>query len=138
MIDSPTRRVGGAVASGFAEVVHGLPMLSLDNAFTEQDVLDFDRRVRERLGSDTVAYSAEPKLDGVAISLVYEDGLLVRAATRGDGAVGEDVTHNVRTIASVPLRLHGEGDSRTDRGSWRGVYATRWFSGAEQAGAEVR
>jgi DNA ligase (NAD+) len=108
-IDSPTRRIGGAVASGFAEVVHGLPMLSLDNAFTEQDVLDFDRRVRERLGTDTVLYSAEPKLDGVAISLIYEEGLLACAATRGDGAVGEDVTHNVRTIASVPLRLHGKG-----------------------------
>lgn len=106
-IDSPTRRVGGAVAGGFAEVVHGMPMLSLDNAFTDQDVIDFDRRVCERLSSDSVVYSAEPKLDGVAISLVYEHGLLVRAATRGDGAVGEDVTHNVRTIASIPLRLHG-------------------------------
>lgn len=108
-MDSPTRRVGGAVAGGFAEVVHGVPMLSLDNAFTEQDVLDFDRRVRERLGTDTVVYSAEPKLDGVAISLIYEDGLLVCAATRGDGTVGEDVTHNVRTITSVPLRLQGKG-----------------------------
>jgi DNA ligase (NAD+) len=108
-IDSPTRRIGGAVSSGFAEVAHGVPMLSLDNAFTEQDVVDFDRRVRERLGADTVTYSAEPKLDGVAISLVYEHGLLSCAATRGDGAVGEDVTHNVRTIASVPLRLRGSG-----------------------------
>jgi DNA ligase (NAD+) len=108
-IDSPTRRIGGAVASGFAEVVHGVPMLSLDNAFTEQDVVDFDRRVRERLGADTVVYSAEPKLDGVAISLIYEDGLLACAATRGDGAVGEDVTHNVRTIPSVPSRLQGRG-----------------------------
>lgn len=106
-IDSPTRRVGGAVASGFAEVPHGVPMLSLDNAFTEQDVIDFDRRVRERLGSDSVIYSAEPKLDGAAISLIYEQGLLVQAATRGDGAVGEDVTHTVRTISSVPLRLTG-------------------------------
>ncbi len=108
VIDSPTRRVGGAVGSGFAEIVHGLPMLSLDNAFSDQDVIDFDRRVRERLGSEAVVYSAEPKLDGVAISLAYEHGLLVRAATRGDGAVGEDVTHNVRTINSVPLKLHGE------------------------------
>ncbi|MCL4792610.1 MAG: NAD-dependent DNA ligase LigA, partial [Gammaproteobacteria bacterium] len=108
-IDSPTQRVGGAVAGGFAEVVHGVPMLSLDNAFTEQDLLEFDRRVRERLDSDMVVYSAEPKLDGVAISLVYEDGVLVCAATRGDGTVGEDVTHNVRTIASVPLKLKGKG-----------------------------
>lgn len=107
-IDSPTRRVGGAVASGFAEIVHGVPMLSLDNAFSDQDVTDFDRRVRERLGREAVVYSAEPKLDGVAISLTYEQGLLVRAATRGDGAVGEDVTHNIRTINSVPLKLHGE------------------------------
>ena len=108
MIDSPTGRVGGAVASGFAEVVHGVPMLSLDNAFSDQDAIDFDRRVRERLGTEAISYSAEPKLDGVAISLVYEHGLLVRAATRGDGKVGEDVTHNVRTISLVPLKLHGE------------------------------
>lgn len=107
--DSPTLRVGGAVGSGFAEVVHGAPMLSLDNAFSDQDVIDFDRRVRERLGREALVYSAEPKLDGVAISLTYEHGLLLRAATRGDGAVGEDVTHNVRTINSVPLELHGEG-----------------------------
>lgn len=105
--DSPTRRVGGAVGSGFAEIVHGAPMLSLDNAFSDQDVIEFDRRVRERLGREAVVYSAEPKLDGVAISLSYEHGLLVRAATRGDGAVGEDVTHNVRTINSVPLKLRG-------------------------------
>lgn len=108
IFDSPTQRVGGAVASGFAEVEHGVPMLSLDNAFSDQDVIDFDRRVRERLGTEAVSYSAEPKLDGVAISLVYERGVLVSAATRGDGAVGEDVTHNVRTIASVPLKLRGE------------------------------
>lgn len=105
--DSPTQRVGGAVSGGFAEVVHGLPMLSLDNAFSDQDVLDFDRRIRERLGVDAVVYCAEPKLDGVAISLVYENGRLLVAATRGDGTVGEDVTHNVRTIASVPLELRG-------------------------------
>ncbi|MBM4221460.1 MAG: NAD-dependent DNA ligase LigA, partial [Gammaproteobacteria bacterium] len=107
--DSPTRRVGGAVSGGFAEVVHGVPMLSLDNAFSDQDVLDFDRRIRERLGADVVVYSAEPKLDGVAISLIYENRRLVCAATRGDGAIGEDVTHNVRTIASVPLELKGRG-----------------------------
>lgn len=108
IIDSPTQRVGGAVASGFAEVRHGIPMLSLDNAFSDQDVIDFDRRVRERLGVEALGYSAEPKLDGVAISLVYESGVLLCAATRGDGAVGEDVTHTVRTIASVPLKLRGD------------------------------
>jgi DNA ligase (NAD+) len=107
--DSPTQRVGGSPAEGFAEVRHEAAMLSLDNAFSPEDVAAFDRRVRERTGTEPVAYSAEPKLDGVAISLVYEGGLLVRGATRGDGTVGEDVTHNVRTIRSIPLRLAGSG-----------------------------
>jgi len=105
--DSPTQRVGGAPSAGFGEVVHAVPMLSLDNAFTEQDVLDFDRRVRERLDVETVQYSAEPKIDGLAISLRYEYGRLVQAATRGDGTRGEDVTANVRAIRSVPLALRG-------------------------------
>jgi DNA ligase (NAD+) len=105
--DSPTQRVGGAPSSAFGEVVHAVPMLSLDNAFSEQDVLDFDRRVRERLDVETVDYSAEPKIDGLAISLRYEDGRLVQAATRGDGTRGEDVTANVRAIRSVPLALRG-------------------------------
>ena len=103
--DSPTQRVGGVASRTFAEVVHALPMLSLENAFEEQDVLDFDRRVRERLEVEDIDYSAEPKLDGLAISVRYEDGQFVQAATRGDGARGEDVTANVRTIRSVPLRL---------------------------------
>jgi DNA ligase (NAD+) len=107
--DSPTQRVGAAPLASFAEVVHRVPMLSLDNAFTEQDLVEFDRRVRERAGVEgAVAYSAEPKLDGLAISLCYEHGLLVQAATRGDGYRGEDVTQNVRTIPSVPLRLIGK------------------------------
>jgi DNA ligase (NAD+) len=107
--ESPTQRVGAAPASGFAEVRHEIPMLSLDNAFDDGEVLAFDRRVRERLGTeDHVAYSAEPKLDGLAISIVYEQGRFKRAATRGDGTVGEDVTHNVRTIKSVPLQLRGK------------------------------
>jgi DNA ligase (NAD+) len=105
--DSPTQRVGGFVSREFAEVVHAVPMLSLDNAFSEQDVLDFDRRVRERLDVAEVEYSAEPKIDGLAISVRYERGRLVQAATRGDGAKGEDVTANVRAIRSVPLRLVG-------------------------------
>ena len=105
--DSPTQRVGGFVSREFAEVVHAVPMLSLDNAFSEQDVLDFDRRVRERLDVADVEYSAEPKIDGLAISVRYERGRLVQAATRGDGAKGEDVTANVRAIRSVPLRLVG-------------------------------
>jgi DNA ligase (NAD+) len=105
--ESPTQRVGGSPSAAFGEVVHAVPMLSLDNAFTEQDVIDFDRRVRERLDVESVDYSAEPKIDGLAISLRYEHGRLVQAATRGDGTKGEDVTANVRAIRSVPLALRG-------------------------------
>jgi DNA ligase (NAD+) len=108
--DSPTQRVGAQPLDGFEEVAHALPMLSLDNAFSEQEMVDFDRRVRERLKRDEeIVYAAEPKLDGLAISLRYDQGHLVQAATRGDGSRGEDVTLNVRTIPSVPLRLLGEG-----------------------------
>lgn len=107
--DSPTQRVGAQPLDGFGEVQHQVPMLSLDNAFSDQEMIDFDRRVKERLGSDhAIAYSAEPKLDGLAISLRYEQGVLVQGATRGDGSKGEDVTQNVRTIPSVPLRLLGD------------------------------
>lgn len=107
--DSPTQRVGGAPVSGFAEVRHRLPMLSLDNAFSREDVVAFDRRVRERLEAEKeISYSCEPKMDGLAVSLTYRKGSLEIAATRGDGTVGEDVTHNIRTIQSVPLRLTGK------------------------------
>lgn len=105
--DSPTQRVGAKPLESFVEVRHELPMLSLNNAFSAEELVDFDRRVRERLDMDAVEYAAEPKLDGLAISLMYEDGLLVRGATRGDGYTGEDVTHNVRTIQVIPLRLKG-------------------------------
>lgn len=106
--DSPTQRVGAEPADEFAEVTHRLPMLSLDNAFASEDVVAFDRRVREKLGRAVpVEYSAEPKLDGLAVSVTWEHGLFVRAATRGDGTRGEDVTANVRTIRAVPLRLQG-------------------------------
>ncbi|KKL47770.1 hypothetical protein LCGC14_2332230, partial [marine sediment metagenome] len=106
--DSPTRRVGSTAETSFDEVVHRLPMLSLDNAFSEEELRDFDRRVRERLGSDNdIEYVCEPKLDGLAVSVHYEQGLLVRAATRGDGYAGEDITANIRTIPSVPLRIRG-------------------------------
>jgi len=105
--DSPTQRVGAEPLKGFAEVRHEIPMLSLGNVFSEEELADFDRRVREGLGVDEVEYSAEPKLDGLAISIRYEQGVLVRAATRGDGATGEDVTQNVRTIEAVPLKLLG-------------------------------
>ena len=106
--DSPTQRVGAQPLEGFGEVRHEIPMLSLDNAFDNEELAEFDRRVRERLEIDKVEYAAEPKLDGLAISLLYEDGMLVRGATRGDGSSGEDVTLNVRTIESIPLRLMGE------------------------------
>src|SRR5580658_1686921 len=106
--DSPTQRVGGAPVADFGVVEHAVPMLSLDNAFTEQDVRDFDRRIHERLKRATdIRYSAEPKLDGLAVSLIYRRGTLQRAATRGDGLHGEDVTANVRTIRGVPLMLRG-------------------------------
>jgi DNA ligase (NAD+) len=105
---SPTQRVGGAPRGDLAEVEHAVPMLSLGNAFTEEDIVEFDRRVRERLGvEEEIEYTAEPKLDGLAVTLVYEDGRLVRGATRGDGVRGEDVTDNLRTIEAVPLKLAG-------------------------------
>ncbi len=109
--DSPSQRVGATPDSAFAPVPHQVPMLSLDNVFTAEEWLDVDRRVRERLGWEVavgVAYACEPKFDGLAVTLHYHDGLLVQAATRGDGSTGEDITANVRTIPSVPLRLTGE------------------------------
>lgn len=109
--DSPTQRVGAKPDSGFAEVVHELPMLSLDNAFNDEDLAHFVRRVCERLQMDEqhLWITAEPKLDGIAVSLVYEHGQLVRAATRGDGSTGEDITLNIRTLRNLPLRLLGQG-----------------------------
>ena len=115
--DSPTQRVGGEPLAGFAEVRHEVPMLSLTNAFSPQDengVFDhaemyaFDQRVRDGLDGGNPEYVIEPKFDGLAISLLYRDGILVQAATRGDGTTGEDVTQNVKTVANIPLRLHGE------------------------------
>ncbi|MEN9315045.1 MAG: ligase, NAD-dependent [Pseudomonadota bacterium] len=108
--DSPTQRVGGAPQTGFGEVRHSVPMLSLNNAFDDDEVVAFDRRAREALGDrlgagESIEYSAELKYDGLAISLRYVDGRLVSAATRGDGATGEDVTTNIRTIRAIPLRL---------------------------------
>jgi DNA ligase (NAD+) len=105
--DSPTRRVGGRVAAGFATVEHVEPMLSLDNAYSEDELRGFDDRVRRGLGidADAVAYVAELKIDGVSVALTYENGQLVRGATRGDGTRGEDVTPNIRTIRPIPLRL---------------------------------
>ena len=110
--DSPTQRVGDAPISAFGTVAHELPMLSLGNAFSEDELREFHRRVLDRLELDDNAdlvYAAEPKLDGAAVSLLYENGVLVRGATRGDGTTGEDITHNVRTIEAIPLRLLGDG-----------------------------
>jgi DNA ligase (NAD+) len=111
--DSPTQRVGSAPASHFDSVTHEVAMLSLDNAFDDEEMLDFDRKLRERLEQDgELAYCAEPKLDGLAVSLLYESGELVRAATRGDGRSGENITANVRTIKSIPLSLRGDAIPR--------------------------
>jgi len=106
--DSPTQRVGAPPLSEFETVAHGTPMLSLANAFDEDEVLAFDQRVRKLLEADSLDYVAEPKLDGLAVSLSYQKGSLVRGATRGDGQTGEDITLNVRTIRSVPLALRGD------------------------------
>src|SRR5271168_751466 len=108
--DSPNRRVGAAPAGKFAKVRHAVPMLSLGNVFDDEEVVDFANRVRRFLGLDAdekLAFTAEPKIDGLSCSLRYEGGLLVNAATRGDGDEGEDVTANVRTIAEIPEQLHG-------------------------------
>jgi DNA ligase (NAD+) len=110
--DSPTKRVGAAPATGFAKVRHDVPMLSLDNAFSEEELRDFIERVRRFLALDegaAIAFSAEPKIDGLSMALRYEDGRFVRGATRGDGEEGEDVTANLRTIAEIPRRLKGDG-----------------------------
>jgi DNA ligase (NAD+) len=106
--DSPTMRVGAAPIAAFGTVKHRVAMLSLDNAFSEQEVRDFDRRIHERLAqTGAIRYSAEPKLDGLAISARYENGSFVQGATRGDGETGEDITQNLRTIKALPLRLRG-------------------------------
>ena len=107
--DSPTQRVGSAPSSKFAEVRHAIPMLSLGNAFSETEVRDFARRIEDKLKRPVLEFSAEPKLDGLAISLRYENGRFVQGATRGDGASGEDVTANLRTVKAIPLHLRGKG-----------------------------
>lgn len=105
--DSPTQRVGAAPLKAFAEVKHKIPMLSLGNVFSEEELQAFTKRISERLETETVDYACEYKMDGVAVNLLYEDGVLTKAATRGDGFTGEDITNNIRTIQSVPLKLRG-------------------------------
>ena len=108
--DSPSQRVGGQPLQQFGQVTHEMPMLSLENAFSAEDMQHFNRRLLDRLGEDAgpLEFACEPKLDGIAVSLLYRNGELERGATRGDGTTGEDITHNVRTIRSIPLRLRGE------------------------------
>lgn len=108
--DTPTSRVGGAPIPEFSQVTHAMPMLSLNNGFSDEDIDNFDRRVREALGRTQVDYAAELKFDGLAISLRYENGVFVQAATRGDGYTGEDVSANIRTIKVIPLRLQGSAN----------------------------
>ena len=109
--DSPTQRVGAQPLTQFGQVTHDVPMLSLDNAFNDEDMQQFNRRLLDRLADNAgpLEFACEPKLDGIAVSLLYRGGLLQRGATRGDGSTGEDITQNVRTIRSIPLRLRGEG-----------------------------
>src|SRR6056297_3753960 len=111
--DSPSESVGAAPAEGFSKVTHAVRMLSLGNAFEDEDIADFDDRIRRYLGmgaDDALHYSSEPKIDGLSLSLRYEQGQLVQAATRGDGAVGENVTDNARTIDDIPLTLQNAPD----------------------------
>ena len=115
-LDSPTQRVGGAPTSDFPTVRHARPMLSLDNSYSRQDVEDFDRRVRQSLPDEKVEYVFELKIDGVALSLIYQDSLLVRAVTRGDGVQGDEITANARTIPTIPLRLQQPGINCEIRG----------------------
>ena len=106
--DSPSQKVGGEPLDAFTQVEHEVPMLSLDNAFNEEEMMAFEKRILDRLKRDiTLNFSCEPKLDGLAVSILYQDGVLVRGATRGDGRVGENITTNVKTIANVPLKLRG-------------------------------
>lgn len=108
--DSPTQRVGNTPLTSFQHVQHAIPMLSLENAFSEKDVFAFNKRLQERLHTQQeIEYACEPKLDGIAVSLTYHKGQLIRAATRGDGRIGEDITLNIRTILSIPLQLEGSG-----------------------------
>jgi len=121
--DSPTQRVGGEPVEGFATVAHDPPMLSLDNTYSEAEVREFDARLRRTLGADSVEYACEPKIDGVAVALLYDDGVFVQGSTRGDGARGDDITANLRTVHDIPLKLTAGPRGRVEvRGE---IYITR-------------
>lgn len=113
-VDSPSQRVGGEPIEGFVQVRHSVPMLSIDNTYNDDELREFDQRVRKLLGTDDFHYLVEQKVDGVSASLLYEKGILVQAATRGDGVVGDDITHNVRTIREIPLKLTGKPPARLE------------------------
>ncbi len=137
--DSPSDRVGAALADGFAKVAHAVPMLSLENAFADEDVADFDRRVRDFLNHEgALAYTAEPKIDGLSLSLRYEGGRLVQAATRGDGETGEEVTANARTIADIPATVTGAPQVMEVRGEVYMSHADFAALNARQAAAGDR
>src|SRR5690606_16711594 len=125
--ESPTQRVGAAPLGSFAQVTHEVPMMSLAKVFNDSDLADFEARIVKRLdmeGDVSLSYSCEPKIDGIAVSLLYENGILVRGATRGDGVTGEDITHNVRTVRNIPLKL--AGDNVPERLEVRGeIYLSR-------------
>ena len=135
--DSPTQRVGAPPAEGFAEVTHGAPMFSLANAFDEEELQAWYDRAKRLLEGEDFSMVCELKIDGLAVSLTYEDGMLVRGATRGDGTVGEDVTTNLRTIRSIPLRLMGDappllevrGEVYLGKEAFRGLNAAREAAG---------
>ncbi len=135
--DSPTQRVGGAPLEGFESAAHDVPMLSLANTYDEEEVREFDRRVRDGLGGDDFRYHVELKFDGVAVSIRYEGGVLVRGATRGDGRVGDDVTTNLRTVRGIPLRIDDDralevrGEVYMNRNDFAALNASRTEAGLE-------
>src|SRR3954462_977825 len=121
--DSPTQRVGGAPLEGFTQITHRVPMMSLDNTYSEEELREFFKRLQKGLGREQILCTVEPKVDGVAVSVRYENGVLAHAATRGDGRVGDDITQNLKTIRSLPLRLpKGTPQTFEVRGE---VYMTR-------------
>ena len=111
LASSPTQRVGAAPLAKFSSFSHPSAMLSLANAFSEEEIIDFDQRLKRLAGIDDISYVAEPKLDGLAVNLIYEKGIFTRGATRGDGATGEDVTQNLKTIPSLPLKINKTGQT---------------------------